>query len=323
MPASPRATTARTAITIGNFDAVHVGHAALVAAARAAAGDDGRVVVLCFDPNPLTVLRPDAAPPRLTTFAQRQRFLRDLGATDVVRLEPRREFLQQTPKQFLAWCVERWQPAAIVEGADFRFGRGRAGSIATLRETEPRFGYRTIVVDPVDVALSDQSLVQASSTLARWLIAHGRVIDARIVLGRPYEIDAQVASGDKRGRMIGFPTANLAAPPQMLPADGIYSGQAWRDDAGPWPAAISVGTKPTFGSSPRTCEAHILDYDGPVDDYGWNIRLQFTHWLRDQLTYDSAETLIEQLHRDIALVRSISAQSPRMAISGLSESRST
>ena len=322
-PASPRATTARTAITIGNFDAVHVGHATLLSAARLAVGEQGRVVVLSFDPNPLTVLKPDAVPPRLTTFAQRERLLRTLGATDVVRIAPTRDFLQQSPEQFLAWCVERWHPEAIVEGVDFRFGRGRAGSVATLRELEGRFGYRTVVVDPVDVALTDQTLVGASSTLARWLIAHGRVRDAAIVLGRPYEVEAAIVAGDKRGRTIGFPTANLAATDQMLPGDGIYAGIAWRDEDDPRPAAVSVGTKPTFGASPRTCEAFLLDYDGPVEDYGWNIRLQFTHWLRDQLTFANAQALIEQLHHDVAQVRAIATQSPWMAIGRLSGAHAT
>ena len=319
-PATHRDAHARAAITIGNFDAVHVGHATLLAAARLAVGDNGRVLVLCFDPNPLTVLRPEAAPPRLTTFAQRERFLKSLGAPEVVPLRPTREFLQQSPDQFIEWCATTWHPSAIVEGPDFRFGRARAGSIATLRELEHRFDYRTIVVDPMDVALTDQSLVRASSSLVRWLIAHGRIQDARIVLGRPYEIEATIAPGDKRGRVLGFPTANLSTPEQLLPADGIYAGRAWRDGAGDWPAAISVGSKPTFGGSARTCEAHFLDYDGPVDDYGWQIRLNFTHWLRDQLVFPSVDALVVQMRRDMVHVRSLTR--PLSATSGPFKRRS-
>ena len=309
-PATGRDAHARAAITIGNFDAVHVGHAALLAAARLAVGDSGRIIVLCFDPNPLTVLRPEATPPRITTFAQRERALKALGATEVVPLRPTPEFLQQSPEQFIEWCAENWHPSAIVEGPDFRFGRARAGSITTLRDLEQRFGYRTLVVDPVDVALSDQSLVRASSSLVRWLVAHGRIQDACRVLGRPYEIEATIAAGDKRGRVLGFPTANLSTPDQLLPADGIYAGRAWRESVGEWPAAISVGSKPTFGTSERTCEAHLLDYDGPVDDYGWPIRLHFTHWLRDQLMFPDVEALVAQMRRDMARVRTIMSQSP-------------
>jgi riboflavin kinase / FMN adenylyltransferase len=347
------------AVTIGNFDGVHRGHAALIAAGRAAVGNGGgrgggrgRVVVLSFDPNPLALLRPEAVPPRLSTFAQRTRWLKELGADEIVQVTPTREYLQQDAETFLERLCEEWKPAFIVEGSDFRFGRGRGGSIDTLRSMESRFGYRTIVVDPVEVALSDQSLVRASSSLARWLLLHGRVRDAMIVLGRPLEIEAKVVPGDRRGRDIGFPTANLApvAHDQLLPGDGIYAGIALplplgvphgrgeggadRQRAAPnaltpdpslkgrgeYIAAISIGTKPTFGEHPRVCEAHLLDYHGPLDEYGWTVHLQFTHWLRDQLTFSDATALIEQLQRDVAQVRELLSndQSPRMAMRGLS-----
>jgi riboflavin kinase/FMN adenylyltransferase len=267
--------------------------------------------VLAFDPNPLAILRPDALPPRLTSFEQRARFLKRLGADEVIRLVPTKEFLQQDAETFIAECVRKWRPTAIVEGADFRFGRGRAGSIDMLRGFGAQHGFQTIVVDQVEVVLADQSVVRASSSLVRWLLAHGRVRDATILLGRPYEIEGVIVSGDRRGRAIGFPTANLDASDQLLPGDGIYTGVAWRDDR-QWPAAISVGIKPTFGQHPRVCEAHLLDYDGPIDDYGWTIRLTFTHWLRDQLTFANVEALIEQLHRDIAQTRDLTPESPRI-----------
>lgn len=308
-------TTQPAALSIGNFDGVHQGHAALVSAARAAVGDAGRVVVLAFDPNPMAILRPAATPARLSTFAQRDRWLKAIGVDEVVRLEPTREFLQQSPEQFMRWSVDRWRPQAIVEGPDFHFGKARAGTIDTLREFESHFGYRAIIVEPVEVALVDQSVVKVSSSLARWLITHGRVRDAATLLGRPYAIEAVIARGDQRGRTIGFPTANLAGFTNLLPADGIYAGLAERDGR-TWPAAISVGTKPTFGEHPRTCEAHLLDYDGPVDDYGWNIRLRFTRWLRDQLKYDDVAALIAQLHRDIAATRACAQQCPRIPIPG-------
>jgi riboflavin kinase/FMN adenylyltransferase len=295
-----------TAISIGNFDGAHVGHAALVSAARMAVGGAGRVVVLAFDPNPLAVLRPESTPPRLSAFVQRVRCLKRLGADEIVPLKPTREFLQQSPEQFIEDCARRWHPSVIVEGADFRFGHHRAGSIETLRQLESRHAYRTIVVDPVEVVLTDQSMVRASSSLARWLVARGRVRDAARVLGRPYEIEAMIAPGDRRGREIGFPTANLQPDADvLLPGDGIYAGIAERDDGERWIAAISVGVKPTFGQHPRVCEAHLLDYHGAMDEYGWSIRLHFTHWLRDQLTFPNTAALIEQLHRDVARTREI------------------
>lgn len=289
----------RTAVVIGNLDGVHLGHAALVAAARREAGPAGRVVVISFEPHPLTALRPDHAPSRLTTFNQRQQWLFQAGASDVVRLEPVPAVLGLSAEGFLEWLVRDFQPAAIVEGSDFHFGRGREGTIDTLRHYESRFGYRTVIVDPVKAALGDQSLVRVSSSMIRWLLDRGRVQDAWALLGRPYELECPVISGDRRGRTIGFPTANLDHGDRQLPADAIYAGVATLPDGRRFPAAVSVGTKPTFGRSPRTCEAYLIGYSGPVEDYGWTIRLEFLAWLRDQLAYASVEPLLDQLRRDV------------------------
>jgi riboflavin kinase/FMN adenylyltransferase len=224
-----------------------------------------------------------------------------------------------------------------VEGSDFQFGRGRGGSIATLRVLESAHHYQTIVIEPVDAALSDQSLVRVSSSMIRWLLGHGRVRDAALLLGRPYELISKVVSGDKRGREIGMPTVNLAPNECLLPADGIYAGYAivanHHSDAGrrgngeiSYPAAISVGTKPTFGEHPRVCEAHLVGYDGPLDDYGWTLRLQFTDWIRDQLKYERVDLLIDQLKRDIERVRqatSSSESNQRRGVQSASENTQT
>lgn len=299
-----------TAVTIGNFDGVHEGHAALINAARGAAGADGRVVALVFDPHPLTRLRPEAAPARLSTFAQREERLRRLGADEVIQLTPSREFLALEAEDFLDRLVTRFRPAAIVEGDDFRFGRHRVGSVDFLRQRAGGHGYRVIVVDPVERALRDQSVVRVSSSLIRWLLGCGRVEDAATLLGRPYELTGRVIRGDQRGRTINVPTANLDHGEMLLPKDGIYAGRARRvadndpAGAGEWrAAAISIGTKPTFGEHPRICEAHLLDFDGPLDDYGWTIQLQITHWLRDQLVYRDVQGLMDQLDRDLAATR--------------------
>ena len=307
-----------TAVTIGNFDGVHEGHAALISTARETVGADGRVVALVFDPHPLTRLRPEAAPARLSTFPQRERRLRELGADEVIQLTPTREFLALEAEDFLDRLVQRFQPAVIVEGEDFRFGRNRAGSVDFLRERAGAHGYRVIVVDPVERALRDQSVIRVSSSLIRWLLKYGRVEDAARLLGRPYELTGRVVQGEQRGRTLNVPTANLDHGDLMLPKDGIYAGRARRVDgeeraqAGPWyAAAISIGTKPTFGEHPRICEAHLLDWDGPLDDYGWPIELQFRNWLRDQLVYRDVQGLTDQLERDIAATRElVSARVP-------------
>ncbi len=296
------------AITIGAFDGVHLGHAELVKQARAAVGEDGQVAALTFDPHPLRVLRPESAPPLLSTFRQRRRWLTDAGADDVVALEPTVELLHRSPESFLEWIAAEHAPQFIVEGRDFRFGRGRAGSIDTLRQLEPRFGYRTVVVDDVYAAISDQSEVRVTSSLVRWLVRHGRVRDAAALLGHPYVVCGPVARGDGRGGAeLGVPTANLGDCPVLLPADGIYYGRATGHDGTRYPAAVSIGTKPTFGENPRVCEAHLIGYRPRTDEYGWTIRVELHDWLRDQLTYDSIEPLIEQIRRDLRRVEEMSA----------------
>ncbi|MCP3905417.1 MAG: riboflavin biosynthesis protein RibF [Planctomycetes bacterium] len=292
-----------TAVTIGNFDGVHRGHTRLVQAARAEVGDDGRVIVLSFDPHPLTALRPDVEIRRLTGFERRTALLAAAGADEVVRLEPTADVLDRAPDEFIADVARRFAPSVIVEGPDFRFGRGRAGDVRTLRKLETTHGYRTVVIDPVEAALANQHVVRVSSSMVRWLLERGRVADAGMLLGRPYALQTTVVPGDRRGRTLGIPTANLDRGDDVLPADGIYAGTARRPDGRCYAAAISVGTKPTFGAHARVCEAHLLDYDGPVDDYGWTIDLRFERWLRDQVRYDDVARLVEQLQRDLDNVR--------------------
>ena len=307
---------------------VHLGHARLIHRAReavgemlgggagAAAGAGGRVVALAFDPHPLTVLRPEAAPPRLSRFEQRVSWLLDAGADEVRRLRPTGDFLSQSPEAFVEAIVAEHRPDFIVEGSDFQFGRARAGSVATLRELESRLGYRTIEVETVTAALANQQTVDVSSTITRWLVERGRMRDVAVVLDRPYELNGTIVSGDRRGRDLGIPTANLDAEDLALPADGIYAGRARRlatgDEPLSWyPAAVSVGTKPTFGECPRTCEAHLLGYDGPLDDYGWTISLQVTDWIRDQVRCPDETSLVAQIRRDIAQVEILTRRVPR------------
>jgi riboflavin kinase/FMN adenylyltransferase len=289
-----------TAVSIGGFDGVHRGHQALVRAARVTVGAAGRVVVLTFDPHPAVVLRPGAPIRRLTVLEQRRERLREAGADEVAVLEPSTGLLAQAPAEFIGAVVERWRPSFIVEGPDFRFGRGRSGSVETLRKLEGAFGFRTVVIEPVDAPLGDQHLVRVSSTMVRWLVERGRVRDAGSLLGRPYEIHAEVIPGDRRGRGLGVPTANLDHRDYVLPADGIYAGRGRGPDACWYPAAVSIGTKPTFGSHPRVCEAHLIGYRGPVDDYGWTLHLEITAWMRDQVRYERVEDLRAQLGRDLA-----------------------
>lgn len=206
--------------------------------------------------------------------------------------------------------VARYSPRAIVEGSDFHFGRGRSGTIATLRELGMRLGFEAAVVAPVLVGLDDQLLAKASSSLIRWLLRHARVRDAARVLGRPFVLHGHVVQGDRRGRTIGFPTANVSTP-CTPPANGIYAGRCELPDGTSFPCAMSIGTRPTFDGQDRRVEVHILlpsarrspGGSGPIPglpEYGWPIRVTFDAFLRDEVRFASVNALVDQMHRDCA-----------------------
>jgi len=311
------------AITIGNFDGVHRGHAELVARARSRAGSAGTVVAVTFEPHPVARLRPHSVPPRLTTARERRQQLLEAGASDVLELDPTPELLALMPLEFVRALRARLPFDVIVEGHDFRFGHGRSGSIETLRTFGRGFEageFAVEVVDLLDVALDDGTVVQASSSLVRWLLAQGRVRHATSVLGRPYAVVAATAPGDRRGRTIGYPTLNLGNVETMMPADGVYGGSATLEDGRRFIAAISVGTKPTFartlagGIPQRTCEAHLLDASLPLDWYGHVVRIEFETWIREQVTFESLESLVARIAADVREIRdrSQSRMSPRV-----------
>jgi riboflavin kinase/FMN adenylyltransferase len=299
-----------TVVTIGNFDGVHRGHATLIERARGLAGPRGRVVALAFDPHPASVLRPGSEPERLTTFAQRGAGLRAAGADEVRRLEPDADLLGMSPEVFLAHVRDAFAPVAMVEGADFHFGKGRSGHVDELRAIGARMGFAVEVVDPVEVVLGDDSIVTASSSITRWLLAHGRVRDAAAVLGRPHEVTGEIVQGDKRGRTLGFPTANVR-PEQAAPDGGVYACVAALPDGSEHPAAVHVGARPTFGTEHRV-EAHLLGLPtsyrgaegtgwspiGGLPENGWRIALRFVSRLRDPIAFGSLGSLRDQLARD-------------------------
>lgn len=293
-------------LTIGNFDGVHLGHVALVRRAREAADSTGgKVIALAFDPHPFTLLRPQDVPARLSTFEQRADLLRAAGADEVVRLEPTPQQLAQSAEAFIDEVVTKYEPGAFVEGSDFHFGKGRAGNVETLRAWGTSRGFDVHVVDPVEVALSDQHVIRASSSLIRWLLEQGRVQDAALVLGRDYQLTGEVVRGDRRGRDLGFPTANIRTA-CALPLGGVYAAIATLPDGRTFPAAVSVGPRPTFNAPEPRLEAFLMlpspgKRGEPVPglpEYGWTLSLSFRAFLREQLKFDSLPQLIHQMARD-------------------------
>lgn len=311
----------RSIVSIGTFDGVHRGHAALLRAARSRAEAlAARAVVMAFDPHPLTALKPDAAPARLTTWPEREALLRAAGADEVIRLRPVPAVLGLSADEFIRHVIADVSPVEFVEGPDFHFGRGRAGNIDWLRAALPALGVALRVLDPVEVDLIDQSIVPASSTITRWLLAHGRVADVARVLGRRYALTGTVVRGDRRGRGIGFPTANLRTE-LMLPADGVYAARAVLPDGLAFPAAVHVGPRPTFGAPERTVEAHLITAAATaastawsplpgVPEYGWELRLELVSHLRDQAVFPGLDAIRAQLARDVARAVEAVAQPP-------------
>ena len=304
-------------LTLGNFDGPHLGHIAILEQARRLADSRGAVVVAgTFDPPPVEILRPGHGPPRLAPLEQRKQALIAGGVDEVVVFEPTAEWLSQSPETFVAGLVERFNPAAILEGPDFRFGRGRAGDMAVLGQLGQQHGFEAITVPRLSVTLANRQPAPVSSSLIRWLIGRGRMADAAACLGRAFSLTATVVQGEQRGRTIDVPTANLdpqTLAPMMIPADGVYAGFAEIiDDANSstsspaetrvaFPAAISVGMKPTFGQSRLTVEAHLLDFR--EDLYGRTLKLSFARWLREQYPFPGVTSLRSQLMRDIDRVQ--------------------
>ena len=309
---------ARSVVTVGNFDGVHLGHRAILQRARHLADQHNAALkVVTFEPHPATVLRPDAVPPRITGAEHKKRLLIDAGADQIDLLEPNSELLACQPTRFIEQLLNAHRPVVIVEGANFRFGKARAGDVQLLASLGQRLHLTSVVVDPVDVVLYDLQATTVSSSLVRWLVGHGRVADAACCLGRAFTLAGRVITGAKRGRGIGVPTANL--DPQdyndlLIPADGVYGGLVELPDARTCPAAISVGRKPTFAGQARCIEAHLLDFD--ADLYDQSITLRFARWLRDQRPFPGVDALRRQLEQDITDTR-------RLARHGLLEPQSS
>jgi riboflavin kinase/FMN adenylyltransferase len=300
----------RPAVAIGNFDGVHRGHQALVAAARTEADSRGaQAGVLTFDPHPARFFAPALAPPLLLPLARRLELLGEAGA-DFALVEPfDAQLAAMDPERFVAeFLVGSLGVGHVVVGYDFSFGRKREGNAARLTELGARHGFGVTVVAPVTA-----DGLTCSSTKIREFLLEGRIEGAALLLGRPPEISGEVVRGASRGRGLGFATANLRPDLELVPfRSGIYAARAVLLDrvGATHPAAVSIGTNPTFdgqlgaGSAPLTVEAHLLDYPG-ADLYGERLRLLFVSRLRDERRFDRVEDLIAEIGRDVQRTRQL------------------
>lgn len=292
------------AVTIGNFDGVHRGHAKLVERLLAKARDvGGPAIVFTFDPHPVRLLRPEAAPPPLTWTDRKAQLLDELGVTAVIAYSTDQALLQLSPEAFFQRIV-RAQLAArgMVEGPNFFFGKGRAGTIDTLRTLCGTANVSLEIVPPVEVA----SEIVSSSRVRR-AISAGDVDLARQLLTRPYRVRGMITHGAGRGAKIGFPTANLEAIDTLLPAQGVYAARAITPGDN-WPAAVNIGPNPTFGENALKVEAHLIGFAGSL--YGQPLELEFLSRLRNIRPFESVEALKAQLGHDVAAAKLIADAKP-------------
>jgi len=302
-------TFGRSVVTIGEFDGVHRGHRRLIArAAEVAAELALPLVVVTFDPHPDEVVRPGSHPVLLCTPRFRIELLGRLGVDAVCVLAFSVEFSRLAAEEFVrAVLVDGLHASAVVVGQNFRFGHKAAGDVTLLAELGEKYDFRA-----EGVPLFTDAGVTVSSSSIRELLAAGDVAGAARDLGRPHRVEGIVVRGHQRGRALGFPTANAEPPPYTaIPADGVYAGwlaalEADGTETERWPAAISVGTNPTFEAGERTVEAHALDRDD-LDLYGVHVAVEFARRLRGQERFGSVGELVEQMHRDVAAAREMLA----------------
>jgi riboflavin kinase/FMN adenylyltransferase len=296
----------RAVITIGAYDGVHLGHRAVIDQVRRRAESVGaKSVVVTFDRHPASVVRPESAPRLLTSSEQKMELLAATGLDAVVVVPFDAEQAAETPESFVDRVLVRClQTAVIVVGEDFHFGRHRDGNVDLLRKIGVEAGFE---VEPVQLLSRMDGVDEpVSSTAIRRALAGGDIVRANSMLGRPYEVRGEVFPGDQRGRLLGFPTANVAVPSGMcLPADGVYAGRYQRPNGDVHGCAINIGRRPTFyeHADASLLEAHLIDVD--VELYGEAATVRFEHFLRSERKFDGVDALVAQLGHDVASARDL------------------
>ncbi|MBC2907399.1 bifunctional riboflavin kinase/FAD synthetase [Streptomyces cupreus] len=297
----------RSVVTIGSYDGVHRGHQLIIQHTVDRARALGLpAVVVTFDPHPKEVLRPGTHPPLLAPHHRRAELMAELGVDAVLVLPFTMEFSNLSPADFIVKVlIDKLRAKAVVEGPNFRFGHRAAGDVVYLAELGKTYDFDVEVVD-LYVSGEAGGGQPFSSTLTRRLVIEGDVEGAAEILGRPHRVEGVVVRGAQRGRELGVPTANVETLPHTaIPADGVYAG--WLHAQGEkMPAAISVGTNPTFDGTERTVEAHVIDRVG-LDLYGLHVAVDFLAFVRGQVKFDSLDALIERMGEDIKVIRDLTA----------------
>ena len=288
-----------TVVTVGTFDGVHLGHWRVLQEIRARADQAGRrSVLVTFDPHPLRIVRPEEAPKLLTTPVEKKAILAESGLDFVVFISFTEALSRYEPRRFVEEIlVGRLRVQELVIGYDHGFGRGRSGDADTMRRIGAELGFDVDVVEPV--AVGGRPI---SSSRIRGALEAGDVVEGAACLGRPYSITGVVERGEGRGRLLGFPTANIRVGDRekLVPPSGVYAVRAGLR-AGVLAGALHIGPKPTFPGSPPSIEVHLLEFTG--DLYGEEIRLDFLEKVRGVVAFDGSEALVAQIREDVAATR--------------------
>lgn len=294
----------RPVATIGIFDGVHRGHQRLLGRVRDAAAARGEPsLVLTFDPHPVRVLAPHKTLPLIMTPADRLLAIERLGLDAALVLPFTRELAALDAETFVRDVFHGALGVShIVAGPDTRFGHDHGGDLDQLQRLGAALGFTAEAVEPLFVEGE-----RVSSSAIRAAVREGDVARAARLLGRWHRLQGLVVGGHRRGRALGFPTANIAAREELLPRDGVYAGRVWRGD-GCHDAVASVGVKPTFGEESRTVEAHLLDFDDEL--YGETVALDLVAWLRPEERFETVDDLVRQMHADLACGRRALAAAP-------------
>jgi riboflavin kinase/FMN adenylyltransferase len=289
----------KSVVTLGNFDGIHLGHRALIEGAVRDARELGvPAVVLTFEPHPVKVLAPDHAPKMILAHKDKMQLLQSLNVDIVVVQHFDLSFAKIAAEDFVRrFLAERLKPAKIWVGRDFRFGQGRKGCAEDLVRWGSQYGFSVAVVEAILVGG-----VRVSSSQAREMIEAGRVDAVTELLGRYHFVSGRVVTGHRRGRDLGFPTANIAARTELIPLDGIYATIFHLGEKN-LPSVSSVGINPTFGAGTRTVESFILNFNGDI--YGAAVRLSFVRRLREEQAFSSVESLVEQIGRDVERAKEV------------------
>jgi len=289
-----------TALTIGVFDGVHLGHEFLIKKLKERASAGGLLsVVVTFHRHPRLVLSPRSNLTYLTSLKERIRLLRSLGVECVVTLSFTRELAELSAREFIGLLQKYLRMRSLVVGPDFALGKRREGDAPKLESLGEELHFSVEIVEPM---VWEGEVV--SSTAIRSALSQGDMIKVSQLLGRRFTLSGQVMRGDQRGKMLGFPTANLVPDPeQALPPDGVYSTRAIVNETA-YPAVTNIGVRPTFGEGKRVVEVHILDFE-ERELYGNEIRIELAHWLRGEVKFSGADELKAQMQRDVEQARAL------------------